>query len=65
MHEAIPPRSATGAEFYDSVLSIADGMATKTPLVPRLPRRTHRRSWRRLGRRKPNGLRLPAGLKLR
>ena len=37
MHEAIPPRSETGAEFYDSLLSIADGMATKTPLVPRLP----------------------------
>ena len=37
MHEAIPPRSATGVEFYDSVLSIADGLAVKTPLVPRLP----------------------------
>jgi ABC-type Mn2+/Zn2+ transport system ATPase subunit len=38
MHEAIPPRSATGAEFYDSVLNIADGIAMKSPLMPRLPR---------------------------
>jgi putative ATP-binding cassette transporter len=37
MHEAIPPRSETGAEFYDSVLNIADGMAMKSPLMPRLP----------------------------
>ena len=27
----------TGAEFYDSVLSIADGVATKKPLVHTLP----------------------------
>ncbi|WP_269931797.1 ABC transporter ATP-binding protein/permease [Aminobacter sp. HY435] len=33
MHEATPPKSATGAEFYDSVVSIADGVATKQPLV--------------------------------
>jgi ABC-type uncharacterized transport system fused permease/ATPase subunit len=32
MHEAEPPKSATGADFYDSVLSIADGMAVKAPL---------------------------------
>ncbi|HEV2503827.1 MAG TPA: ABC transporter ATP-binding protein/permease [Mesorhizobium sp.] len=38
MHEAIPPRSANGEEFYNSVLSIADGVATKKPLVPTLPR---------------------------
>lgn len=38
MHEAIPPRSASGEEFYNSVLSIADGVATKKPLVPTLPR---------------------------
>jgi putative ATP-binding cassette transporter len=37
MHETEPPRSATGAEFYDSVLAIADGMAVKTPLRPGLP----------------------------
>lgn len=37
MHEAIAPRSATGAEFYHSVLTIADGVATKKPLVPTLP----------------------------
>ena len=37
MHEAVPPRSATGAEFYDSVLSIADGVATKKPLAVTLP----------------------------
>ena len=36
MHESTPPRSATGAAFYDSVLSIADGMATRTPLEPRV-----------------------------
>lgn len=33
MHEATPPKSATGAEFYDSVVLIADGVATKQPLV--------------------------------
>ena len=27
----------SGAEFYDSVLSIADGVATKKPLAPSLP----------------------------
>ena len=37
MHEAVPPKSATGDEFYDSVLSIADGVATKKPLAPHLP----------------------------
>ena len=36
MHEAAPPRSATGAEFYHSVLSFADGVAVKKPLA-RLP----------------------------
>lgn len=29
MHEATPPKSAMGLEFYDSVVSIADGVATK------------------------------------
>jgi putative ATP-binding cassette transporter len=33
MHEATAPKSASGAEFYHSVLSIADGTATKKPLV--------------------------------
>ncbi|WP_254016378.1 ABC transporter ATP-binding protein/permease [Mesorhizobium escarrei] len=37
MHEAVPPKSATGAEFYDSVLSIADSVASKKPLVVNLP----------------------------
>ena len=37
MHEATPPRSDEGVEFYDSVLAIADGTAVKTPLGPRLP----------------------------
>jgi ABC-type uncharacterized transport system fused permease/ATPase subunit len=37
MHEASPPKSATGEEFYDSVLSIADGVAVKHPLRPGLP----------------------------
>ena len=37
MHEAVPPKSATGAEFYDSVLSIADGVASKKPLAHNLP----------------------------
>ncbi|MGN6548496.1 MAG: ABC transporter ATP-binding protein/permease [Pararhizobium sp.] len=38
MHEAVPPKSATGAEFYDSVVAIAHGVATKRSLVPPLPR---------------------------
>jgi ABC-type uncharacterized transport system fused permease/ATPase subunit len=37
MHEAEPPKSATGADFYDSVLSIADGMAVKAPLRANVP----------------------------
>ena len=37
MHEAVAPKSASGAEFYNSVLTIADGVATKTPLAPALP----------------------------
>jgi ABC-type uncharacterized transport system fused permease/ATPase subunit len=64
MHEAIPPRSATGAEFYDSVLNIADGMAMKSPLMPRLPPElTTIVAQARPAEAKR--LRLPAGLKLR
>jgi len=37
MHEATPPRALDGREFYDSVLTIANGTATKGPLVPVLP----------------------------
>ena len=33
MHETAPPRAANGAEFFSSVLTIADGVATKKPLV--------------------------------
>ncbi|WP_176479012.1 ABC transporter ATP-binding protein/permease [Mesorhizobium sp. WSM3860] len=38
MHEAMPPRSLFGEEFYHSVVAISDGVATKKPLVPSLPR---------------------------
>ena len=38
MHEAVAPRSALGEEFYHSVVAIADGVATKKPLIPNLPR---------------------------
>ena len=34
MHEAVPPRSASGENFYDSVLTFADGVATKQPIAP-------------------------------
>lgn len=37
MHEAVAPRSAAGTEFYHSIVLIADGVATKKPLVPMLP----------------------------
>ncbi|MGB3538820.1 MAG: ABC transporter ATP-binding protein/permease [Mesorhizobium sp.] len=37
MHEAVPPKSASGANFYDSVLAIADGVAVKEALAPTLP----------------------------
>lgn len=37
MHEAVAPRSLAGAEFYHSVVTIADGIATKRQLVPNLP----------------------------
>lgn len=36
MHDATPPKTASGEEFYHSVLVIADGIVTKTPL-PRVP----------------------------
>jgi len=32
MHDATPPKSAGGEEFFDSVVVIADGTVTKTPL---------------------------------
>jgi ABC-type uncharacterized transport system fused permease/ATPase subunit len=38
MHEAVPPRALSGAEFYHSVVAIADCVATKKPLAPSLPR---------------------------
>lgn len=34
MHEAVPPRSATGEDFYHSVLTFADGVAAKQALAP-------------------------------
>jgi len=37
MHEAAPPKSADGSNFYDSVLTIADGVAAKAALAPALP----------------------------
>lgn len=37
MHEAVPPKSASGVNFYDSVLAIADGVAVKEALAPVLP----------------------------
>jgi ABC-type uncharacterized transport system fused permease/ATPase subunit len=37
MHEATPPKAASGEEFYHSVLTIADGVASKRPLTPALP----------------------------
>ena len=37
MHEAEPPKSAAGVDFYDSVLTIVDGMAVKSPLRDRRP----------------------------
>lgn len=37
MHEAVPPKSADGRNFYNSVLTIADGVANKQPLAPVLP----------------------------
>ena len=37
MHEAIPPKSTNGVNFYDSVLTIAGGVAIKEALAPVLP----------------------------
>lgn len=64
MHEAIPPRSATGAEFYDSVLALADGVATKTPLTPRLPAELTAIVAQARPAVEPRRLRFPVGLKL-
>ena len=32
MHETAPPKSAAGENFYDSILSVADGVASKRPI---------------------------------
>ena len=37
MHEQSTPKSASGEEFYDSVLTIENGRTTKKPIVPPLP----------------------------
>ena len=37
MHELYPPKSARGTDFYDSVVTICGGVATKQPLGPDLP----------------------------
>ena len=37
MHELHPPKSARGTDFYDSVVTISGGVATKQPLGPDLP----------------------------
>lgn len=37
MHETMPPKSASGDDFYHSVLTISDGIATKRSLSPSLP----------------------------
>jgi ABC-type uncharacterized transport system fused permease/ATPase subunit len=37
MHEAVAPKSANGTDFYNSVLTIADGVAVKKALAPVLP----------------------------
>ncbi|MGT2468978.1 hypothetical protein ACVOMV_36630 [Mesorhizobium atlanticum] len=44
MHEAVAPRSLAGEEFYHSVVSIADGVATKKPLAPSSAARAHHHS---------------------
>lgn len=36
MHDPLPPKSATGKEFYDSVLTVADGVASKK-FLPKKP----------------------------
>ena len=37
MHEPEPPKSATGASFYDSILLLEDGVAVKTPIAANPP----------------------------
>lgn len=37
MHDPLPPKSPTGHNFYDAVLTVADGVATKKPLPKKLP----------------------------
>jgi len=37
MHDPLPPKSPTGHNFYDAVLSVADGVATKKLLPKKLP----------------------------
>ncbi len=33
MHDAVPPRATSGAEFYDSIVSIEDGVAVKQAIT--------------------------------
>lgn len=37
MHEPEPPKSATGASFYDSILLLEDGFAEKVPIAANPP----------------------------
>jgi putative ATP-binding cassette transporter len=37
MHEPEPPKAANGASFYDSILLVEDGIATKSPIVANPP----------------------------
>ena len=62
MHEALPPRSASGVPFYDSVLTVAEGIAIKTATGVRPPVELGEVVAQQPASRR---LRIPIGLRLR
>lgn len=60
MHEAEPPRALNGESFYDSILLVAGGVATKRPIEPILPEAAIPFPAKQQRPRRDEGLRLPA-----
>ena len=60
MHEAVPPRSLAGESFYDSILSVADGLASKRQIDPILPEGAIPFPSKRQRRRRLESIRVPA-----
>lgn len=60
MHEAVPPRSLSGESFYDSILTVAGGVASKRPLGSLLAKVTIPFPEKRRRRRRLDAVSIPA-----